>query len=175
MRNGQVFSADLVIAMVIFIMILLISVWADDYVKEKRKLDEKVRDLEILSENALSVLVSTPGHPAGWSSEPDSIGITDHYVQGVSHGSYCILNRSKIGWMRMNYALSKDMMGIRGPAYEYHLLIYSWNSTDYSPEYSIGKEPTDTAEFVIRKDRMALLDGDWTRLVLKVWQNCTRC
>ncbi|MGM5485485.1 MAG: hypothetical protein ACQEP1_06470, partial [Nanobdellota archaeon] len=59
--KGQLFSSDLVLAVLIFIIIIISSAWIWDTTKERIYLTESRNEMEFLSGNTVSVLVNTVG------------------------------------------------------------------------------------------------------------------
>ena len=68
MAKAQMFSLDTIIAVIAFIIIILMGVWIRDYSNEKLYQTEIRGDIEIISKNALSTLLQTPGNPSNWTN-----------------------------------------------------------------------------------------------------------
>lgn len=194
-NKAQIFSADLAIATVTFLVILVSSMWLWDYSIEKIELSERRNDLEMISKNALAVLVETPGSPSNWTelSEADfnetniySLGLARSYSQnnldvarkgksaGLSIDNYLVLDENKIQRLialyPQKYTTYKKVLGILGPNYEFQLIIKVWNGTDYSTQYEIGSSPSQNVMDIVRADRFVLLNGEWTDVVLRLWK-----
>ena len=198
MTKAQMFSLDAVIAASVFMVIIITSAWAWTYTQEKIDLTEKRNDLEIISKNALACLVETPGYPANWTniSESDfnetnilSLGLARSFSingvdldekrksAGLSINNYLVLDKNKITKLvelnSQKYSTYKRILGILGPDYEFQLTIKVWDGSSYNTNHEIGLAPTYTASNILRADRFALLNGNWTNVVLNVWQECS--
>lgn len=198
-KKSQIFSADMVIAIVTFLFILLASAWLVSYTREKMELSETRNDLEFISRSVLAVLVETPGNPSNWTnfSESDfnqdyvySIGLARSYSQknsdveghgksaGLTINNYMVLDETKIqrlaAWYPQKYNVYKRILGILGPDYEFQLSINVWNGTGYDNTYQIGLIPDSNVSSVVRSDRFALFGGNWTNVMLKIWKNCEK-
>ena len=91
--KAQIFSLDGIVAVITFIIILIASMWLWDYSREKIHLTERRADLEIISKNALSVLVETPGNPANWTNLSDSdFNRTNIYSLGLAFLAISIIS-----------------------------------------------------------------------------------
>jgi len=197
-NKAQIFSIDAIIAIVSFLVILISAVWIWDYTKEKIELNERRNDLELISMNALAVLVETPGDPANWTGIQDddfnqtnvlSLGLARSYSAsnvdvarkgksaGLSINNYLVMDIAKIQRLydsnAQKYEMYKKILGILGPAYEFQLLINRWDGNNYVTEYEIGAAPNSTAANIVRADRYALLDNNRVNVVFKVWQQCS--
>lgn len=189
-KKAQIFSLDLIIAVIIFILILVSIAWAWDYSREKIISSEKKNDMLLVANNVLSVLVETEGNPANWSSfsvddfnESNilSIGLakslaTDdttikNSARALSYNGVCNLDISKItildNFDSQKYSTYKKILGIN--PYDFELSINMWNGANYSTSNIMGLYP-DNSENIIHADRFALLNGTWSKISLKVWQ-----
>lgn len=196
-NKAQIFSADMAIAIVTFLVILIASMWLWDYSMEKIELTESRNDLEFISKNVLTVLVETPGNPSNWTdtSEADfnenniySLGLAKSYSQnnldiarkgksaGLTINNYLVLDENKIQRLDVlnpqKYSTIKRILGILGPDYEFQLIIKVWNGTSYNTEYETGSTPGSSVTDIVRTDRFALLNGNWANVVLKIWKEC---
>jgi len=195
--KAQIFSFDAIIAVITFVVILLSSIWIWDYSREKIYLTERRYDLELISKNVLSVLVETPGNPANWTNISDtdfnqtninSLGLarsSSHNnlnlgLKGRSGGlvfsDYLVLEVDKIerfdNLSSLKYDACKKILGILGPNYEFGIDVNVLNGSNYVTRYQIGTTVTPISKDIVRADRYALLNGTWTNVVFKVWQEC---
>lgn len=196
-NKAQVFFVDAAVATIVFLLILVASMWLWDYSMEKIELTERRNDLELISKNALAVLVETPGDPSNWTnvSEFDfnetninSLGLVRSYSQndldiirkgksaGLTIDNYLVLDENKIQRLDalypQKYGIYKKTLGILGPNYEFQLMIKVWNGTGYDTQYEVGPNPGPNVLDIVRADRFALLNGEWANVVLKVWKEC---
>lgn len=199
MKNtrGQIFTFDLLVATAIFLVILLITNWAWSTSAEKMATIERRSDIETISRSALAALVDTEGIPANWSklsassfdestvqmlglasSQSKSLGDSTQRVRTSALGLQGVstLERTKIAALKTlegtRYDTIKNILGIRGPQYEFHLQVSEWNGTGFASTTSVGLIPGSNASQVVRLDRFALINDTRAQLTLKVWQAC---
>jgi hypothetical protein len=197
MKKGQIFSLDLVIAMLAFTVILIASIWLWEYALEKIRSTDERNDLEVISKAALAALVETPGSPSNWTNFSESsfntsnvlfLGITKSYSisnkdvkgkgksAGLSNSSYLVLDTAKVVRLTQlnmtKYETMKTLLGILGPNYQFELIISIWNESQYKPSYLIGKNPGNVKANIIKSERLALIDGIWAKVTLKIWREC---
>ena len=178
-NKSQVFSTDIVIALVVFIVILLSSAWFWDMTKEKIHLTETRNDLKLVSRNAVSVLMNTVGDPPNWYNL-SNFNDNDVYSLGIGKNRPWIVDEDKAirlsNLNATNYSLMKRILGIRGASYEFFLNISKYNlSSDSFVNISLsGESPNATAAHVVRIDRFAVSDYDraWIKLTMLVWSEC---
>jgi hypothetical protein len=162
MKKGQIFSADLIFASSAFLIVIFLSIWSTTYINQKTNLIDVRNDLDLISENAMSSLVETPGNPDNWEtiafndfnqSNIFSLGLAKSNTQGNSQNkgnSFGILNQNYLvlDWNKIEtlstfnsekYEVYKTLLGILGPNYEFYLSINMWNGTDYEMIHEIGE------------------------------------
>ena len=196
-KKTQIFSMDITLAIVTFLIILISSIWITGYSSEKIDITERRNDLEFISKSALSALVETPGNPSGWDQldEDDfdenniySLGLAMSYSEndldveeigkspGLTVKNYLVLDDAKIQRLKalesQKYNVYKRIMGVLGPEYEFQLKINLWNGSSYHVVYEIGMVPGSNATNLVRTDRFALLNSTWTDVVLNLWKEC---
>jgi hypothetical protein len=194
-KQGQIFTVDAAIAVITFIVIIIASIGVWEYVVEKTYLNEVRNDLAAISRNAAAVLVETPGIPANWTSVSQSnfnstvtsLGLTasssingqDSTLgssAGFMNSNVLVLDSQKIEFLENfqleNYQRYKELLGILGPGYEFNLKISLWNGSAYDIKSQIGHPPDISSVNVLQSTRLALLDGNWTRVQLQVWNRC---
>jgi hypothetical protein len=196
-KKGQILTTDAIIAMGIFIVILIASIEAWDFSREKILLNEVRDDLEIIAKQTASVLVETPGNPSNWTdlaeanfnatiiqslgmARSSSMGNHDTSAGGnsigLNHANYGIIDSAKAARLEnvspTKYEEMKKMLGVRGPGYEFHVLVKPWNGSDYITQYTFGRTPNATAANVIRADRFTLMGNVKTNVVVNIWEQC---
>ena len=180
MRNkGQVFSIDIIIAMIIFIFIIISSAWFWDTAKEKMHQTEARNDLELIAYNAVSVLIGTVGDPPNWNNQ--TFLDRNIYSIGIGKNRPWIIDEekaSRIGELNAtNYNLIKRILGIRGSSYEFYLNISKYNSSSSSFTYLTlaGKKPNSSSSHVINIKRIAISDNDnnWISFKMQIWNACS--
>ena len=203
MAKAQMFSLDTIIAVIAFIIIILMGVWIRDYSNEKLYQTEIRGDIEIISKNALSTLLQTPGNPSNWTNLSADDFTTTNIISlgmaktatynnlditekgkptGMGINTYLVLDESKIQRLsnlnNQKYETYKKLLGILGPQYEFEIRIRPWQGTNYTTQYTIGLPPSSTAQNIVRSDRYALLDGGTrANIIFYLWMECSgvRC
>jgi hypothetical protein len=174
-NKSQVFSTDLIIAVIIFTFILITSAWFWDSTKEKMHLSEIRNDLELIAHNAVSVLINTIGDPPNWHN----ITFNEDNVFSIGIGKnrpwFIDLNKAK-KLNETDYNLTKKILGIRGPNYEFYLNISMFNKTslEFEDVSIVGIYPNTSSLHVINVKRTMLSDTDnsWVSFNMLVWNLC---
>ena len=177
-NKSQIFSTDLVVAVIVFTFILITSAWFWDATKEKMHLSESRNDLELITHNAVSVLINTVGDPPNWHR----IEFNDSSVYSLGIGKnrpwFLDVNKaSRLGELNStDYELIKRMLGIRGANYEFFLNISKFNKTseDFEIVSLVGKFPNSSSSNVISISRTMLsdIDDSWVSFNMLVWNLC---
>lgn len=198
-KKAQIFSLDMIVGIISFIIIILIGIWAWDYSNERIYLTETRNDLEIISKNTLNVLLQTPGNPANWTDLQDSeinktniisLGLAKSKSlnnkdteersrsSGLTKYDYLVLDPEKLKKLNdsasLKYSTYKKILGIAGAGYEFQLEIKEWDTDEFITEYQIGLEPSLNARNIVRSDRFALISNNKAHIILKIWKECTR-
>jgi hypothetical protein len=179
-NKSQIFSTDLIIAVIIFTAILITSAWFWDATKEKMHLSETRNDLELIAHNSVSVLINTVGDPPNWHN----ISFNNDNIYSIGIGKnrpwFIDLNKAKrlqeLNSSEENYELIKKILGIRGLNYEFYLNISMFNKTDNSfyDISNVGIFPNSSSSHVISIKRTMLSDVDnsWVSFNMLVWTVC---
>ena len=196
-KKAQIFSADLAIAIIAFLFIIVAFIYLGNHLEKQIQLKEESNDLIRISHYLAATLVETPGDPSNWSdydssdfntSNINSLGLAasssvnnlDISEKGsstaLSNENYLVLDSEKVMYFAnlntTHYETYKEMLGVIGPGYEFQVIIKTWNGTNYQQLYQIGEAPQASAPFVTRTDRFALMDNNWTQLTFQVWKQC---
>jgi len=168
--KAQIFSLDIVIAAGIFIVILLSTAALWYYGGEKMRIEESRNDMELITRNALAVLIETKGNPSNWTAHD----FTTSDIQSLSLADeFLLLNQTKVSSLsEANYSTTKTLLGVLGPDYEFRLDINTWNGTAYAANYTIGLEPNASASEIVKVERFALLGNTWTKATIRLWKSC---
>ena len=75
-NRGQIFSTDLLIALVVFILILGMFTTVRTFSKNRLEENMMGQELETICYTAADTLVKTPGHPVNWEDDPNSPATT---------------------------------------------------------------------------------------------------
>lgn len=162
-RRAQLFSSDLAISfsVVLLVIILTTSLWI--FALERKHVFLRESEIHQIARDVSFLLVESPGHPSGWTdiNTTDSIGLasTVHTIDPVKLGAL----------LASPYNETLRRMGVIGPGYGMRLRIDSFNGTGFAPYAYWGLEGVNTSVTAIQQ-RYALLEGNWVRLTVKVWQ-----
>lgn len=194
-KKAQIFSLDLIIAVIIFITVIIFISATLDYSNRKINIQENVNDINFVAENAISSLVESEGNPSNWSlinandfneTTVFSLGLgkslnfnkDDSSIKSKSmslnKNDYLNLDSVKID--RLNtlnatkYIEIKNILGVKGSGYEFELIIKNWNGTSYDTKYDIGKFPNNNVDFIVKKSRFSLIENNITLVELKIWK-----
>jgi hypothetical protein len=175
--KGQVFFADMIIAMGIFVVIMLTVASAWDFSREKTYRMELRNDMEVAARTALSALMKTSGNPSDWHTrQPEWFNETNVKSLGLSKNEPWYINDLKLQkfeeWEAEKYDTYKKILGLQ--FYDFYMDFWEYNGTfDSSPDYSVGNTPNTTAENVVKLQRVALSDTEnnkWLKIEMGVWK-----
>lgn len=189
-NKAQFFSVDITVAILVFISILIASSLYWDYSTEKIKLAEKRGNIQLAAKNVLSNLIETEGNPSNWhnisendfnTTTVDSIGLAKSYsynnsninnrALGLTKYGAWVLDKDKIYALYNRTSKYEDVKKILGIShYEYELKISVWNGVFYFLQYSAGNTPHNATN-IVRVDRYALLNDEWVKVNLLVWDD----
>ena len=174
-HKGQIFSLDVIIAVLAFTTILVSSIVIWDYTHETISKTERRIELELATMNVLSTLLESPGSPSNWSNFPVndfnesnvlSIGLTRNDSISLISKDLWHLDYEKISYLNPStYNKTKKILGLAG--HDFKLTINLFNGTEFSENYSVSGDLTNIEEQVVLT-RYGLLNGEKTELVLKV-------
>ena len=177
-RKSQIFSLDILIAMLAFITILVSSIIIWDYSTETINIKERRNELESASMNVLSLLIETTGIPSNWSnfaiqdfneSNVHAIGLAKNNSLGLSYSGPWEIDQKKIYYLNSStYERTKKILGLAG--FEFDLTLKIYNGSDYASNYSVSGNITDASD-ITKLRRYALMDGQRAELILKVARN----
>lgn len=166
--KGQFFSVDLIIAVIIIMITLLVILGANDQINTTIIQKELNNDMLMISSSVSSLLISTSGNPINWE-ELNDINSESVYALGLSNNvDGWNLDQAKVDkFVNLNssYNELKNILGIRGPGYEFYV-----NISDYTNGFIIGIEPSN-AENIVNIERFVLLEGVKAVLKLQVWNH----
>lgn len=199
-KKGQIFTLDIIVAIIIFTTILTMSLFGWNYTQQKIYENEVRNEMEFVARNAASALVLTRGNPIDWNNTPeDEFNITAPiYSLGLTTGYPGILSMQKIYRLENyshypeGYEAIKKFLGVN--PYEIYVEFWDWdrNLKDYgcTCRYAVGALPPQNATEVARTNRIvatideAIVNASctgrqvdqtmWTRVMVKVWKNETQ-
>lgn len=129
-KKAQIFSVDLIVALITFIIIMIGIAWVWESSREKINLNEQENDMNLISIFALSSLIETPGNPSDWELIDDAdfdennIGSLGFAQDSISPWN---LNYDKIlklyDLREVEYETMKKILGMRGAGYEFNIKL----------------------------------------------------
>jgi hypothetical protein len=176
-KAGQMFSADMLLAIIIFVMILVAVIWLGDFLNEKIRYDENRRMMGISAGYAMSSLVETPGSPDDWENlsaanfnetNVASLGLAEVGYGGWQLDPAKVARLSALGSSK--YSELRDILGLRGAGYEYYLTI----AQSAGPAVAIGIQPEANATNIIVASRGAVINSGYANVSLFLWERCVR-
>lgn len=148
-KKAQIFSIDLIIALITFIIIMVGIAWVWESSREKINLNEQENDMNLISIFALSSLIETPGNPPNWD-EFDDADFDENNVAslGFAYNSLSpwMLDEDKM--LRLHeldelnstqYETMKKILGLRGASYEFNIRIEK-DTGFHIPGFLAGKK-----------------------------------
>lgn len=177
-RKSQIFSLDMLIAMLAFVVILTSSIMIWDYSIETISSKERRNELELASIHVLSSLIETTGIPSNWNDLPlkdfnetniHAIGLVKNSPLGLNYKGPWEIDLKKINYLNSStYNKTKKILGLEG--YNFNLTIKKYDGNNFVFNYSVGGNISNATE-VISLTRYALLDSQKAELILKVGRN----
>ena len=164
-EKGQIFSTDLMLASIIFLLILTTAITYSNQVSNRIYFFEQEEEMRQAGQQAANGLVLTNGNPANWENLPNidnvnSIGIAD---------SANMLNSSKITQLSAlassDYEDVKSILGIA--KFDFKLEIISMQG-NFTVE-SFGASP-ESESSIVSINRIAFYDGNNVVVRLKVFE-----
>ena len=163
-KKGQIFSIDLVVAVIVFIFILIASFWAWHITENRINYIRTIRDMTIIAQNSVNTIVSTHGHPTDWFSLPDDELINIQSF-GIIYNKKGVASTDKIARLQylsaLDYNKTKEKLGIIGPGMEFYLM---------AGDYNIGSPMENARDVVIVNRAMALENGTFIPIKMRVWR-----
>jgi len=163
--KGQIFSSDLMIAGIIFLLILTLSLVYSNDVANKISILEQDNLREQAVQNAANALVYSPGKPANWQNFSDLSGI---FAIGIAD-SRNVIDPTKINQLvilsQTDYDQIKDLLGLS----KYGLKVSIIDLLNNQVFFEFGVEPGSN-QSVSAVNRFALLDGQDVIVRVKVFE-----
>ena len=119
-KNAQIYSIDSIIAILLFITIFISLTFVWERAHNSYSYLEERNDLEMISRNSLSLLLSSPGEPQTWHMLDD---INQSQSIGLLRTRQARIDRQKVIALDEQYEDSKILSGFRGPGYEYGIRL----------------------------------------------------
>lgn len=178
-KKGQIFSFDVIIAVFVLIMILTSSVWLWDTAREKIYLAEERNNLELTARNAIYTLIQTVGDPPTWHQLNNvDTNETNIYSLGIGKNRPWFISEDKAIRLKdindTKYQMIKKILTVRNNDFYLNISKYNNINKKYENFVLIGKSPPQSAEQIIRIERIGLSDVDksWMKIIIYVWKGC---
>ena len=164
-HRGQVFSYDLVFALMAVSFLLWYILNASNALAERVDYVEKENRMSEVAQSALDQLTETPGNPSDWRTlEAKSLGLAESrgVLDSGKVGQLVSLSSAPEGYDRVRAMLS---MNRQGGAFLFNLKVIEAEGRE---SYSLGpKEPEGAS--VAASSRTMVMDRRIVRVVLKAW------
>jgi hypothetical protein len=177
-NSSQIFSLDLLIAGIAFIVILVSANLFWDYANSEVDLVERRNDMELAAINVMSVFIETEGDPKNWSALDDKdfnrsnifyLGLAKNKSLATHFSGPWQFDSSKLNYLNSsNYNRTKKMLGLAG--YEFNLTVRVYDGSALNFNHSVSGDFSDV-ETILKTTRLGLLDGKKAELVLRVGRN----
>jgi len=159
-RQGQLFSLDLVISIVAFIMvfIFIVSIWSIYTIR----LNENVasEELQLLAFQITDLLMKSRGEPNNWENNPDNVSViglhlNPGYLDGNKVNAFLSLDYNKI----------KEAFNIERFDCDFKVL-----DTDGNLLNDTGLSPDQSSLEVISVSRFAMIENETRQIVFTLWR-----
>lgn len=162
-HRAQLFSADLIVSFAIALFLAVAVFQAASSANIAVAASERARDLDMASEQALALLVQSPGNPADWSfANARSIGLAQ---------ARNVLNPERVAYFfsqsPADYNLSLTLLGFNreGAVYDYNLEIINASG---STLYTLNRLPQPNTP-VASRSAVAVLNTSLVLVKMTVW------
>ncbi len=165
-KKAQIFSADLVIALMVFLVILIFIFGVHQYALDKTYSEDFDDETQI--RQIADTLVSTPGSPANWSSNSvvnstfvDSIGLAD--------SSKGIISLTKLSKFNSSYSGASELLGMQ--PYNFRADLYLFNGTGYVMNFSAFRNLSygdSSNTYVVTRE--VVVEGKPARFIFYAWR-----
>jgi len=166
MKKGQIFSADFILSLFLFLIVISISVlvWQSSRLQIERY--ERNNEMESIVLSVSNLLVKTPGNPENW----EELGFDEINSIGFAESDH-ILNNEKISKFYNMNSTYENTTGLLGASrYGFYLTIT--NMTDdkifLDGKAGFGIEPPTTATDIHSIRRVCLLNEPEQIIFLKI-------
>ncbi len=165
-RKGQIFSYDLIFAVMVVSFLLWYAVTASNDLAERIHHNEKENRLAEVARSAIQQLSESPGDPYNWNDfSANSIGFAES--RGVLDQRkvelFARLTAEKEGYDKARTLLSLNRQGGA------HVFALRINGMGGSTLYSVGEEPPDDVS-VSSASRIMALNGRAVKVWIRVWE-----
>ncbi|NYZ78588.1 hypothetical protein H0N99_00395 [Candidatus Micrarchaeota archaeon] len=178
MRKGQLFSQDIIFAMLLVLFIFALWLNLRERVLNVITASDDRRQLDEAAFSATSQLLESSGVPSNWDklsniddTTVSSIGIVSDRNNLDPGKTAVFVSMANNGGD--NYTILKKLLGLNRESYRFNFTISSLNGTsiysvNYTPSgtYNASYAATNTTAFV---ERFALLNNSVVKVTLGVW------
>lgn len=184
-KKGQMFTAELMISMVVFIGIILIITALWDYSVNKANAVNFEDEMHV--RQVADLLVSTQGMPANWSanvvvnkSYVTSLGLIKNCVgintdcmtasyPSSNFGGKNVIDAAKLSKLNQSYEGASELLGLQG--FDFKADLFVFNGTLYFPNSSIFANQTyndSNSVYVVRRE--VVVDNKPARFIFYAWK-----
>lgn len=183
-KKAQIFSADLVIALMVFLAILIFIFGVHQYAMDKTYAEDFDDEMQV--RQIADLLASTPGSPANWSSNSivnstfvNSIGLIDNCLDTadcarISHPSgknsgKGTISLAKLSKFNTSYSGASGVLGMQ--PYNFRADLYLFNGTGYVMNFSAFRDQSygeSSNTYVVTRE--VVVDGKPARFIFYAWR-----
>lgn len=145
MSKGQIFTTSLALTITLFIIILGIGVKTWDYLSLTHKDVTRSRDLELYSTLTADSLISTPGNPHNWSSNPTSYGLSTSEPGVLDSNKISSFQQSCLN----NYSVVRQKLDIGAYDFSYRLRNGSESVRSFNWSFDYTRDLAKTERLVV--------------------------
>jgi len=177
MKRAQLFSQDIIFAILLALFILSLWVILKDRVLHVLSITNDRTMLDEAASNAMSQLLETSGTPANWNrlevindTAISSMGLVSerNVLDSEKLEKFISLSNDN------NYTTMKKLLGLEREGYEFNFSVSSLNglllyNTSRSPSAVYGNASYSALNTTAFLERYALLNGSLVKVCLGVW------
>lgn len=157
-NRGQVFSTDLLLAMMVFIIIVLLISHTWNGVSVRAQDWEDRMEMQRRAYVASAFLIMSPGYPSNWNESTVK-------VLGLTTREQNVIDSSKFSEMQsMSGSKIKELLNIEEYSLYINLSYYGGSSIG-----DVGTPPTENATEITSIDSYVVYNGQLTILDLMLW------
>jgi len=179
MRKAQLFSNDIIFAVVLVLFTFSMWLILRDRVLNMVSTSEDRREIDEAASDALGQLLETPGRPSNWNrlqtineTTVESLGlVSDRNILDSEKVSQFVTLAGSGG---DNYSIAKKLLGLDRSGYRFNFTVSSLSgmvlhSVNYTPSATLGNASYAALNTTASIDRFALLNNSLVKVSLGVW------
>jgi len=179
MRRAQLFSQDIIFAIVLVLFTFSLWLILKDRVLHVISITEDRREIDEAASDALSQLLETSGRPTNWDrlstineTTVESIGVAKerNVLDSEKVETFVIM----AGNGGANYTAVMKLLGLDRSGYRFNFTISNLSGStiygvNYTPSSNLGNASFSAANTTAFIERFALLNDSLVRVTLGVW------